>query len=185
MTRAKAVKKANELTKRTGQEHRAWRDARMPGGWGVRNVEKQRASQRAENMSPEQRAGRFVRNARTRSGAQFSVTAQDIAALRASQGERCPFTDRPLDEIKTVVDHAWDDTASGAGSLRGVIHTKVNPALGRTDSDLFDFASRVTAYAGRRRRVLIVRMCARPRKRTKISKKTLAKLRTAVRKAGS
>jgi hypothetical protein len=115
-------------------------------------------------------------------GHRLGVTAEDVTALRASQKGRCPFTDKKLDEIPTALDHAWDDAHNGAGSLRGVIYRPINPVLGRTDADLFRFEERLIAYAGKRRVVLIIRMCARPPRKRKVSKKALARVRAALRK---
>jgi hypothetical protein len=110
-------------------------------------------------QSSEGKAAMFRANT-NRHGRRVRVTGEDLARLREAQDNICPLTGIPLDQIKTPnTDHAWDDWESGADCVRGIIHPKVNPALGRTDAELFDFARRVGAYAARRRRVLTRRRC--------------------------
>jgi hypothetical protein len=214
MTREKAQAKADALAK-AGTPTRVRRAPRASGGYTTENITKARergqrsqtkytrtargrateeryrrspkwkATSKSYAGSPAGRAAHFRGRTKRRAGHTVRVTAADIARLREQQGNVCPLTGIPLDQIKTPnVDHDWSDVANGAEALRGIIHPRVNPALGRTDADLFDFHQRLGAYAGKRYRLRLRRACATaPRK--KLSKRKLAALRTAVRKAGS
>jgi hypothetical protein len=189
VTYAKAGAKAKKLTAETGREHKPQRDARSPGGWSVYDVEKKRARNRVADArrhgSAERRANWFRARTKRNIGVRLNVTAADIAALRASQGEKCPITGKPLDVIPTANDHAHGDEHNGASALRGVIHRNWNSVLGRTDQELFDYADNLMAYAGKRRVVLIIRMCARPPRKRKVSKKALARVRVVLRRGAA
>jgi hypothetical protein len=180
VTRAKAKAKAAALT--AAGVPTVVRKRSNRGGYQTVSVAVERTARAKYKATAKGKAHSFRNNASRRGGVHLNVTAEDLVALRASQKNLCPFTDKPLNTIRTAVDHAWDDAASGAGSLRGEIYRPINAVLGRTDPDLFRFEERLVAYAGKRRMVLTIRMCARPPRKRKVSKKALARVRAALRK---
>ena len=181
MTRAKALKKVAESAGTLA----IVKDPRKPGGWTTISVAARRArcaryrrsakgrardarrrltdnykaAQARYRSSEKGRAAAFRADRKLKTGAKLAVTASDLAALRQSQGQVCPITNKPLDSIPVANDHAHDDVASGPGCLRGVIHRAWNSVLGRTDAELFEFARRLSAYASKRSGVLIRRAC--------------------------
>jgi hypothetical protein len=96
----------------------------------------------------------------------YGAEPGDVAALLDSQRDangvaRCPLCGGEVTE-KDALDHAHG--LHGADSHRGVAHrAQCNPALGRTDQDLYDRARRLSKYAGRRRQKLIKNECTKVR----------------------
>jgi hypothetical protein len=77
--------------------------------------------------------------------------------LIESQGGRCPICSKRVDHTDAV-DHAHGE--HGAAALRGVLCKKDNSAIGGSDDELFTYAHNVSAYATKRRGVLLWRQCA-------------------------
>ena len=62
----------------------------------------------------------------------YGLTLDDVEALRASQGHRCPICDEPLDEAddQAAIDHCYR-----TGLVRGVLHPTCNAGLGHFADD--------------------------------------------------
>jgi hypothetical protein len=120
---------------------------------------RRRRALRKYDTSAKGRARTFRNNLYQRHGVRLPVTAELIASIAASQGNRCPITGKLLTEVSPAIDHAWDDTHNGVDAVRGLVARAVNPCLGRTDQDLQVFALNVGQYASRRARFLTKRAC--------------------------
>jgi len=62
----------------------------------------------------------------------YGLTLDDVEALRASQGHRCPICDEPLDEAddQAAIDHCYR-----TGLVRGVLPPTCNAGLGHFADD--------------------------------------------------
>jgi hypothetical protein len=62
----------------------------------------------------------------------YGLTLEDVQALRARQGHRCPICDEPLDppDDQAAIDHCYR-----TGLVRGVLHPICNVGLGHFSDD--------------------------------------------------
>ena len=86
----------------------------------------------------------------------YGASPADVATLIESQNARCPICGKRVDHTDAL-DHAHGE--HGADALRGVLCKKDNSAIGGSDEELFMYAQNVSAYATKRRGVLLWRQC--------------------------
>ena len=135
---------------------KARRKADNKYGTSERGRARRRRADKTYNAAHKEQRAKGSRASRRRRA--YGVTDDDIQKMLAAQNYRCPITGRAVDE-RSSVDHAHD--VAPPDGVRGIVTPGINPWLGRTDADLFEFSDNVRKYAGKRFKIQMRLRCSR------------------------